>query len=325
MRKLIILVAVIIFAGILYFFFLAAPQGSALTGQAETERFVVPLNANRSQAIQSLSDEGFIKSSLGFNIALMLRGKLGTIAPGGYKISKNQNAFQIAGVLAGEPYMKWLIIPEGERKEQIANTLAQTLDWDNQTRNEFLNYYSSIGPDYKEGVYFPDTYLLPKDETGSQIAKRFIDKFNEKFQPYAGQFSKQNIKWTTAVKIASLVEREAANEGDMPLIAGIIWNRLLQGMPLAIDATIQYAKGGADDDYWTPLVKGDTKMDSLYNTYLHKGLPPTPISNPGLPAILAVLNPAKTNCLYYLHDNQGIIHCAVKYAEHQKNIDKYLK
>jgi UPF0755 protein len=133
------------------------------------------------------------------------------------------------------------------------------------------------------------------------------------------------VKWTTAIKIASLVQREAAGESDMPLIAGIIWNRLLQGMPLAIDATIQYAKGGTDDDYWTPLVKGDTKMDSLYNTYLHKGLPPTPIANPGLPAILAVLNPAKTDCLYYLHDSSGTIHCAATYAEHQKNIEKYLK
>jgi len=303
-----------------YFLLFAAPNGNA-----EAERFVVPLDSGRSQTIQSLADGGFIKSSFGFNIALILRGKFGAIAPGGYKISKSQNAPQIAGVLTGEPYMKWTIIPEGLRKEQIATQLTQALDWSNQTKNDFLNFYSSIGPDYKEGVYFPDTYLLPKDETGSHIAKRFIDKFNEKFQPYAGQFSKENIKWTTAVKIASLVQREAAGEGDMPLIAGIIWNRLLQGMPLAVDATIQYAKGGTDDDYWTPLTKGDTKMNSPYNTYLHRGLPPTPIANPGLPAILAVLNPTKTNCLYYLHDPSGTIHCAATYAEHQKNIEKYLK
>ncbi|MGC9603278.1 MAG: endolytic transglycosylase MltG [Minisyncoccia bacterium] len=303
-----------------YFIFFAAPNGSA-----EAERFVVPLNASRSQTIQSLADGGFIKSSFGFNIALILRGKFGTIAPGGYKVSKGQNALQIAGILSGEPYMKWTIVPEGLRKEQIANQLAQTLNWDNQTKNEFLNEYASKGQDYKEGVYFPDTYLLPKDETGGQIAERFIAHFQEKFAPYAPQFAKQNVKWTTAIKIASLVQREAAGESDMPLIAGIIWNRLLQGMPLAIDATIQYAKGGTDDDYWTPLVKGDTKMDSLYNTYLHKGLPPTPIANPGLPAILAVLNPAKTDCLYYLHDSSGTIHCAATYAEHQKNIEKYLK
>ncbi len=305
---------------LLYFFFIAAPQGSA-----EAERFVVPLDTGRSQTVQSLADGGFIKSSFGLNIALILRGKFGTIAPGGYKVSRDQNAFGVAGVLSGEPYMKWAVIPEGERKEQIAVQLAQTLDWGNQTKNEFLNYYSSIGPDYKEGVYFPDTYLLPKDETGKQVAKRLIDKFNEKFQPYAGQFSRENIKWTTAVKIASLIQREAAGKDDMPLISGIIWNRLLKGMPLAIDATIQYAKGGTDDDYWTPLEKGDTKLESVYNTYIHKGLPPTPIANPGLPAILSVLNPAKTDCLYYLHEPNGTIHCTNTYVEHQKNIEKYLK
>lgn len=319
-RKIIIAaVLLLIVIGGSYYFFFSAPQGNT-----EAERFVVPLGAGRSQTIQSLADGGFIKSSFGFSIALIFQGKTGAIAPGGYKISKGQNVFQIASILTGEPYMKWLTVPEGERKEQIANMLTQTLDWNNQTKNEFLNYYFSIGPDYKEGVYFPDTYLLPKDETGDQIAKRFMDKFNEKFQPYAGQFSKQNIKWTTAIKIASLVEREGTNN-DLPLIAGIIWNRLLEGMPLAIDATIQYAKGEQGNGYWAPLVKGDTKIDSLYNTYLHKGLPPTPISNPGLPAILAVLNPDKTKCLYYLHDNSGVIHCAATYAEHKLNIEKYLK
>jgi UPF0755 protein len=320
MKKYVILAAVIIFAGILYFLFFAAPQGSV-----EPERFVVPLNASRSQAIQSLVDEGFIKSSFGFNIALLLRGKFGAIAPGGYKISKNQNVFQIAGILTAEPYMKWVVVPEGERKEQIADMLAQELDWSNQTKNEFLNEYASKGTDYKEGIYFPDTYLLPKDETGGQIAERFIAHFQEKFAPLYPQFTKQNVRWPTAIKIASLVEREAANENDMPLIAGIIWNRLLQNMKLDIDATIQYARGDIGNGYWAPLISGDTKMNSPYNTYLHAGLPPTPISNPGLPAIEAVLNPAKTKCLYYIHDKDGVIHCAITYAEHQANIEKYLK
>jgi UPF0755 protein len=323
MKRYVVPVIIIVIVTVFYFFAFAAPGGNAKV--IETERFVIPQDAGRSETLKSLADGGFIKSSLGLNIALLLRGKLGAIAPGGYKISKGQNAFGIAGVLSREPYMKWAVIPEGSRKEQIAVQLAQILDWGNQTKNDFLNYYFSLGPDYKEGVYFPDTYLLPKDETGGQIAKRFIDKFNEKFQPFAGKFSKENIKWTTAVKIASLVQREAAGENDMPLISGIIWNRLLKGIPLAVDATIQYAKGGSDDDYWMPLVKGDTKLDSPYNTYIHKGLPPTPIANPGLPAILAVLNPAKTNCLYYLHDSRGVIHCSVSYTEHQANIEKYLK
>ncbi len=319
-KNIIIAVFLIIIVGGLYYLLFSAAQGSA-----EAERFVVPLNASRSQAVKSLSEGKFIKSSLGLNIALLARGKFGAIAPGGYKLSKNQNVFQIAGILAGEPYMKWVVIPEGERKEQIAGQLSKALGWNNETRNEFLNGYMKIGQDYKEGVYFPDTYLLPKDETGEEIAFRFIAHFQEKFGPLYPQFAKENIRWPTAIKIASLIEREAGKDKEMPLVAGIIWNRLLQGMPLAIDATIQYAKGNAGSGWWTPLVKGDTKTDSLYNTYLHKGLPPTPISNPGLPAIEAVLKPEKTTCLYYIHDNDGLIHCSKTYVEHQANIEKYLK
>ncbi len=221
--------------------------------------------------------------------------------------------------------MKWVVIPEGLRKEQIADTITPILNWNNQTKNEFLNAYSSLGTDYKEGVYFPDTYLLPKDETGGQIAQRFIKRFQEKFAPYYPQFTKQNIRWVTAIKIASLAQREAAGESNMPLIAGIVWNRLLQNMKLDIDATIQYARGDKGNGYWAPLTSDDKKIDSPYNTYLYKGLPPTPIANPGLAAILAALNPAKTKCLYYLHDKDGLIHCAVAYAEHKMNIDKYLK
>ncbi|MEK7169473.1 MAG: endolytic transglycosylase MltG [Patescibacteria group bacterium] len=319
-KSIIIIVSPIVVIGGLYYLFFSAPGGNS-----EPERFVVPLNATRSQTIKSLSDQRFIKTSLGVNIALLTRGKFGTIAPGGYKISKNQNAFQTAGILTKEPYMKWAVIPEGERKEQIANQLSKILGWNNETKNEFLNGYMKIGQDYKEGVYFPDTYLLPKDETGEEIALRFIAHFQNKFGPLYPQFTKDNVRWPTAIKIASLIEREAGKNEEMPLVAGIIWNRLLQGMPLAIDATIQYAKGNAENGWWTPLVKGDTKLDSLYNTYFYKGLPPTPISNPGLPAIEAVLKPEKTSCLYYLHDNDGIIHCSKTYAEHQANIEKYLK
>jgi len=318
-KTLILIVVVIVVLSGFYYFFLAAPQS-----RAESERFVVSLGESRVQIIHNLAQNGFVKNSLGINLAFWLRGKFGNISPGGYKISKSGNVFKVAGALLGESYMKWVVVPEGLRKE---NLLQAALNWNDQVKDEFLNAYatSSLGNDYKEGVYFPDTYLLPKDETGFEIARRFINRFNEKFAPYADGFAKQDVKWTTALKIASLVERETGNASDMPLIAGIIWNRLLRGMVLQIDAAIQYARGDIGQGYWAPLQSGDLKINSSYNTYLHKGLPPTPISNPGLTAILAVLNPAKTDCLYYLHDDRGDIHCAATYAGHKINIEKYLK
>jgi UPF0755 protein len=121
------------------------------------------------------------------------------------------------------------------------------------------------------------------------------------------------------------VQREAANAADMPLIAGILMNRLDDGMPLSVDATLQYVRGNKGSGWWAPINVSDKKIVSPYNTYENVGLPPHPICNPGLPAIEAVINPAKTDCLYYLHDKNHITHCAVTYAEQEANIEEYLK
>ncbi len=96
-------------------------------------------------------------------------------------------------------------------------------------------------------------------------------------------------------------------------------------MKLQIDATLQYAKGSEEDGWWGKVNSVDRKIDSSYNTYLHEGLPPGAIANPGLAAIAAAYNPAKTSCLFYLHDKNRQIHCARTYEEHKKNIEIYLK
>ncbi len=312
--------------------FFGAPQK-----QAEAERFIVPLGAETKNTIQKLYDQGFIKNEWALNFAL--KGK--NIEPGGYKISKSMTTWQMAKSFK-EPYMKWVVIPEGFRKEQIAELVGDSLEWNDQTKKEWITKYTAMNYDYVEGVYFPDTYLIPKDEAPLQVAQRLINKFNEKFQPYADKFVKSDVKWTTALKLASIVQREAAGKDDMPLIAGILWNRLLKEMKLDVDATVQYVRddqihyGEARYDkqplnyvgegaWWTPIKTADKDIASPYNTYRNKGLPPHPICNPGLDAIDAALNPVRTECLYYLHDSDGQIHCAKTYEEHQINIENYLK
>jgi UPF0755 protein len=313
-----------------YYSLFGAPQK-----QAEAERFVIPLGA--VDTIQKLHDGGFIKSGWGFQYAF----KENEIQPGGYKISKSMNAWQIAEAVK-EPYMKWVVIPEGLRKEQIAELIGDELGWDQEAKTKWVGNYTAMNYDEIEGVYFPDTYLLPVDETGLQIADRLRAKFNEKFTPYADKFIKANIKWNTALKIASIVQREAAGKDDMPLIAGILWNRLTKDMKIEVDATVQYVRDSvihygktpndvqlagysSEGDWWKPIKAEDIKIESPYNTYLNKGLPPHPICNPGIEAINAVLNSAETECLYYLHDSSGQIHCAETYEEHKVNIEKYLK
>ncbi len=210
-----------------------------------------------------------------------------------------------------------VLIPEGLRKEEIAKIFTKSLNWDKKQEKNFLSF--------NEGTYFPETYLIPPNEVATKTAQRLISKFNEQLGPYLPLFNEQNVKWTTALTLASIVQREAANSQDMPIVAGILWNRLNQKMQLNADATLQYLRGDTGNGYWAQVSVKDKKIKSPYNTYKNKGLPPHPISNPGISAIEAVLNPATTTCLYYLHDKDHIIHCANTYDEHLQNIETYLK
>ncbi|MDP3998580.1 MAG: endolytic transglycosylase MltG, partial [bacterium] len=229
-------------------------------------------------------------------------------------------------ILTSEPQLKWITIPEGLRKEEIGERLAKEIHWNDEELEKWNTTYTAMQFDYREGVYFPDTYLIPVGENGLDTAKRMINRFNERFAGYPEKFSEQDILWTTALKIASIVQREAAGKEDMSLIAGILWNRLLNDQPLEVDATVQYARGNIGSGWWAPIKSTDIQtIDSPYNTYKNKGLPPTPISNPGMDAIDAVLNPAETDCYYYLHDANRQIHCSKTLTEHEANIDKYLK
>ena len=286
-------------------------------------RFVVPLNVTQDKIVQSLLDQNYIKDKDVFN--LIFAKKKGDIMPGAYKITLNMTPQQVSKILHGKPYMKWVVVPPGLRKEEIAELFTVNLSWTKTQKTKWINVYTKTKPDYIEGVYFPDTYLIPTSETPQNVAKRLIAKFNENFAPDLLQFSSQDIQWTKGLTLASIVQREAANTSDMPLIAGILFNRLNQNIPLGVDATLQYARGNKGKGWWAPITVADKKIVSPYNTYKNAGLPPHPICNPGLDAIAAVLNPAKTDCLYYLHGKDGITHCAVTYAEHQANIEKYLK
>ncbi|KKP60030.1 MAG: Aminodeoxychorismate lyase [Candidatus Gottesmanbacteria bacterium GW2011_GWA1_34_13] len=288
------------------------------------EIIAIPENLKNSDVINKLKDQKLIKNTEVFIWLLNTFGKGRTIISGGYKLNKNMYVWQILQKILGSPDLIWIVIPEGIRKEQIGEILSEKLKWNNNEMTKWNEAYADTKPDYIEGVYYPDTYLIPKDEKGNDIVVRMINRFNEKMDPLLTDFAVKNIKWTTGVKIASLIQREAAGSQDMPLISGIIWNRLEQGMKLQIDATMQYTKGKINNKWWGTIDLTEKTVDSPYNTYLYKGLPPTPICNPGIIAIEAALNPQDTDCLYYLHDENKQIHCAKTYEQHKININKYL-
>jgi UPF0755 protein len=287
-----------------------------------TDRFIVAITTTNEEIANNLLSAEFITDKDSFT-AILNKEKV-AVSAGAYKLSKVMTPVQINKVLHGKPYMKWVMIKPGLRKEEIATILAATFDWTSKQKSAWISTDTVTSPEYIEGVYYPDTYLIPVDETPALIAKRLVAKFNEKFYSYLPQFTAKNIKWTRALTLASIVQREAANDADMPLIAGILWNRLNQNIALGVDATLQYVRGDVGKGWWAPIAVSDKQTDSPFNTYKYKGLPPHPISNPATAAMEAVLNPTITDCLYYIHDKSHTTHCAATYEEHQQNIQKYL-
>lgn len=297
-----------------------------VSGDSRPGVFVVPQEKDNFDIAKKIESEGYIRNAAAFRLLLWVLAWDNATVPGGYRLDPVKNAWEVLKVITSEPKLVWVRTSTCLRREQIGEMIAPKLGWNGDMLAAWNGLYIDSKPEWIEGVYFPDTYLLPKDEPVEAVARRFIDNFNTKLSPLIGIFVKQNIKWTTGLKIASLIQREAAGPEDMNMISGIIWNRLNRGMKLEIDATMQYTKGkNPDGSWWGSIDLVEKRNDSPYNTYLFKGLPPTPICSPGLDAIRAVIEPEETNCIFYLHDRNRQIHCSTTYAGHLNNIQTYLQ
>jgi len=177
-----------------------------------------------------------------------------------------------------------------------------------------------------EGRLYPETYFVPETYTASELIALMRETYIEMTQPLREQIAASSLTENEILILASILEREANSPESMNTVSGILQNRLRINMPLQADATIEYVLD-------TPLGKlppGQLaaelrELDSPYNTYLYLGLPPTPIGNPGLTAITAVLNPAKTTYFYYITGNDGKFYYAETYTQHLRNIDQYLR
>jgi cell division protein YceG involved in septum cleavage len=230
---------------------------------------------------------------------------------------------QIAGA-AGITNL-YIQIPSGTRTEQVGNIFGNDLGWSLKDRATYAKTARALEPSLRDGSVVPGIYFAsvtsPKD-VAALTHERFQNDLVEKY----GTSTEQQVPLKTALTIASLIQREAGGWDDMRLISGIIWNRIFVGMKLQIDATLQYAEanGTAGADGWWPSVEPKDKyIASAYNTYQHAGLPPGPIANPSLAAVLAALNPKKTDCLFYFHDSSRGFHCSPTYAEHVAELKQY--
>ncbi|MEI6553459.1 MAG: endolytic transglycosylase MltG [bacterium] len=226
------------------------------------------------------------------------------------------------------PYERYVVINPGMRMEEIADKIAKAVNWTDKEKQAFLDSAPKDDNGPMEGFFMPGSYWINVNATGKEVAQQILDNFNKEvgdkvLAKKKTKTSAQKINLETAVRIASIIQREAAGPRDMNLISGVIWNRLFKGMNLGIDATLQYAKGN-ERNWWPRVLSSDKKIDSPYNTYSNIGLPPTAISNISIEALKAAYAPQKTDCMYYLHDNNRQIHCSKTYEQHKNNIQTYL-
>lgn len=273
------------------------------SGDQAQINFVIIKNEPAGSVLTRLIQERLIHNFWVAKLYLQGTGLDQKVRPGSYLLSRSQSLEELLVSLTSGPRDVWVTIPEGFRREQIAQRFES---FDQFDKSEFLRLTAT-----SEGKLFPDTYLVPLYATAENVVDMLLENFSVK----VGEISQNNLI------IASLVEREVRNPADRPVIAGIIIKRLEAGWPLQIDATVQYVSGNSKD-WWPKQI--DTKIPSAYNTYVNVGLPPSPIANPGIKAIEATKSFRESAYWYYLSDSQGVTHFAKTLTEHNLNIDKYL-
>lgn len=288
----------------------------------EPTRFVVAKGQGVNTIADRLTEAGYIKHPLVFRYLVKMENLGNKIQAGSFELSPSMTPIEIGRALTQGTNDLWVTIPEGWRREEIAESF-QRQGLDQFKIEEFLSL--SAGD---EGKLFPDTYLVSRQATASQLYTLLTNTFERKvLDELATEIARSNRDFNDVLVMASIVEREASGAEEMRHVAGILWNRIELGMPLQADATLQYVKGydKTEQKWWPQPLSRDKELKSPFNTYQNPGLPPRPISNPGLNAIKASLNPIETNNLFYLHDRQGRIHYAQTLSEHNANVERYLR
>ncbi|NPV59536.1 MAG: endolytic transglycosylase MltG [Actinobacteria bacterium] len=259
---------------------------------------------------EKLHRERIITSATIFRALAWLQGKQGKFKPGRYTFYTGMRFGEVFDMLeAGPQHQVRLTIPEGLTVSQTAERVAGAMD---VSAEDFLCAAAEGGYDLPllppqnagnlEGFLFPKTYDLPADARAREVIETLLNQF---------KVETSGLDWDRAGElglnpyqvliVASLIEREVVLDAERPLVAAVIYNRLRKDMLLQIDATVQYAL----PEWKEVLTYEDLKVQSPYNTYLHKGLPPAPICSPGLASIMAALEPAEVDYLFYVATGDG--------------------
>jgi UPF0755 protein len=275
-------------------------------GNRKTAQVQIRHGERSAQIADTLVAKGLARNTLAVDAALLISGENSHLQAGTYALSPSMPLSKMIEIIAaGKTDSILVVVPEGFTIGQISarlesKKLADPLAFDVAASTEGETYVFADGfapPRNLEGYLFPLTYNIVVGSSAHVIVQSMVTQFDAHIvQPHP-----EIRDWSQIVTLASLVEREAKVDQDRPLIASVYYNRLKAGMPLQCDATVQYAL----PEHKARLLYSDLRVDSPYNTYLHHGLPPGPICNPGRQSIEAAICPAKTNYLFYVAGPNG--------------------
>lgn len=282
---------------------------SSLFSSRQTIKVTIPPGSDSADIAHLLAQKKIISCPLLFSLLAKWQGVEGKLMPGSYYFKPGTPYTQILKTLQKGSMFKvhWVTIPEGFTVKQIADRLDSRTHLDG---DDFYRLATSQAPALKseysflksnstpglEGCLFPKTYKVDRETTVDKFLRMMLDQFQEETASLRWEVSGKKFNLHQLLTVASLIEKEAKLNKERSLIAAVIYNRLEKGMPLEICATVQYVLPHRK----AKLNAQDLKVKSPYNTYLHRGLPPGPICNPGLASIKAALYPAKADYLYYV-------------------------
>jgi UPF0755 protein len=295
---------------------------------AASTRIIITRGATFAEIARQLASGGVIGNVVTLRLLARIRGEEAVVRAGEYRFAPHLDQSEVleALVTGGAQVAAWVTIPEGFTAAEIAQRLQKEgLGSERPFARDFMQQQIVVdGARTRslEGFLFPSTYLLPLGASPQQIAAPMIAEFFKQLPRDAYARARAlHVTVPGAVTVASLVEREAKSDADRPKIAEVIYNRLRLGMPLQVDASIEYAL----PEHKAELSFADLKIDSPYNTYTHAGLPPTPIANPGRPSLVAAFHPSKGDDLYYVYCGNGRHVFAETLAQHQANVARCLQ
>jgi UPF0755 protein len=329
----ILMVAVILFS----FIYSRAINGSAGTG--DDQDFLIERGDSVSVIAENLKEEGLIKSKFVFKAYVRLSGKQSDFKEGLYVLNPEMNVKNVVEVLTPRVSLKpeeWITFVECWSLNDYARALDErglisADEFLDITGGSNLKDYSTHFSFLKdkpeghslEGYLFPDTYRFFHDSSPDDIVKRILSNFDKKLSPeIREEIERQGKSIHEIITMASIIEKEVRSNDDMRVVSGIFWNRINNRQALESCATLAYILGENKDRYSYE----DTRVDSPYNTYMNRGLPPGPIASPGIRAIQAAVYPEDTNYNYFLTDSETFETIFSRtYEEHLRNRNKHIR